>query len=181
MRLRDIGRPEGSAFSAPTPLGASPDGQKVAFILRRADPGSNSYCLGLVVVSRDGAVRLLDQGGELATASLDGEGGRMPTGVPEVWAPRWSPDGGQIAFLRRDSGITQLWIVSANGGKARAITHGKVDIETFAWSVDGRSLLVASRPAILADRARVDAEGLGGWLYDRREVPTVPPYLFLQN
>lgn len=175
VRLRDIGRPEGSAFSAPTPLGASPDGQKVAFILRRADPGSNSYCLGLVVVSRDGAVRLLDQGGELATASLDGEGGRMPTGVPEVWAPRWSPDGGQIAFLRRDSGITQLWIVSANGGKARAITHGKVDIEAFAWSVDGRSLLVASRPAILADRAKVDAEGLGGWLYDRRVAPNVGP------
>ncbi|WP_367348494.1 Atxe2 family lasso peptide isopeptidase [Sphingobium yanoikuyae] len=175
VRLRDIGRPEGSAFSAPTPLGASPDGQEVAFILRRADPGSNSYCLGLVVVSRDGAVRLLDQGGELATASLDGEGGRMPTGVPEVWAPRWSPDGGQIAFLRRDSGITQLWIVSANGGKARAITHGKVDIEAFAWSVDGRSLLVASRPAILADRARVDAEGLGGWLYDRRVAPNIGP------
>jgi len=175
VRLRDIGRPEGSAFSAPTPLGASPDGQEVAFILRRADPGSNSYCLGLVVVGRNGAVRLLDQGGELATASLDGEGGRMPTGVPEVWAPRWSPDGGQIAFLRRDSGVTQLWIVPAAGGKAWAVTHGKVDIEAFAWSVDGRSLLVAARPAILADRARVDAEGLGGWLYDRRVAPNIGP------
>lgn len=175
VRLRDIGRPEGSAFSAPTPLGASPDGQEVAFILRRADPESNSYCLGLVVVSREGMVRLLDQGGELATASLDGEGGRMPTGVPEVWAPRWSPDGGQIAFLRRDSGVTQLWIVPTAGGKARPITHGKVDIEAFAWSADGGSLLVAMRPAILADRARVDAEGLGGWLYDRRVAPNIGP------
>ena len=175
VRLRDIGRPEGSAFSAPTPLGASPDGQEVAFILRRADPGSNSYCQGLVVVSRGGAVRLLDQGGELATASLDGEGGRMPTGVPEVWAPRWSPDGRQIAYLRRDAGVTQLWIVPAAGGKARAVTDGKVDIEAFDWTADGRSLLVASRPAILADRARVDAEGLGGWLYDRRVAPNIGP------
>lgn len=175
VRLRDIGRPEGSAFSAPTPLGASPDGQEVAFILRRADPDTNSYCLGLVVVSRNGGVRLLDQGGELATASLDGEGGRMPTGVPEVWAPRWSPDGRQIAFQRRDQDVTQLWVVPASGGKARPITHGKVDIEGFAWSPDCRSLLVAARPAILADRARVDAEGLGGWLYDRRVAPNIGP------
>src|SRR3546814_6557802 len=45
--------------------------------------------------------------------------------------------------------------------------------ENFAWAADGRGFLVAGRPAIAAEKARIDAEGRQGWLYDGRIAPFV--------
>src|SRR3546814_18547543 len=45
--------------------------------------------------------------------------------------------------------------------------------ENFAWAADGRGFLVAGRPAIAAEKARIDAEGRKGWLYDGRIAPFV--------
>jgi TolB protein len=45
---------------------------------------------------------------------------------PNVTTPRWSPDGGQIAF-DSDAGAEQefdIWVIDANGGKpVRMTTH----------------------------------------------------------
>ncbi len=74
------------------------------------------------------------------------------------FSPQWSPDGKQIAFLRLINGKTNLWLTSAMGGDARALTESGVLYEAFTqlpfnrfgknyqWSKDSRSLIyIANR------------------------------------
>jgi dipeptidyl aminopeptidase/acylaminoacyl peptidase len=53
----------------------------------------------------------------------------------------FSPDGSQIAFLADDGtgkdSHTQIFVMPAAGGDARAVTHGKSDVEQFVWRPDG--------------------------------------------
>jgi dipeptidyl aminopeptidase/acylaminoacyl peptidase len=172
--LRDIGHPDAAYKSQP--LALSPDGRSLALVLNRADPGSNSYCRALVMVSLSGKVRALDQGGDLITA-MGTFGGLLTTsGMPETPAPVWSPDGRWIAYLRRDHGVTQLWRVHTEGGAereepARPVTQSPVDIETFTWSPSGNRLIYAATPALVEAEQAIDREGRQGWLGDARIIP----------
>lgn len=178
LRLRDIGTPETALWSEPSPLALSPDGHSVALLINRADPDSNSYCRALVVVSLEGAhgARALDRGGDLITV-MGTFGGLLTTsGMPATVTPAWSPDGRWIAYLRRDHGVTQLWRVRADGkaedqGPARPVTRSPVDVERFAWSEDGRSLIYSVTPALIAAEKAIDQEGRSGWLSDARVMP----------
>jgi dipeptidyl aminopeptidase/acylaminoacyl peptidase len=123
----------------------SPDGRTVAFVRRKGEH-SRIWLLPL-------------QGGEpraLETGALD------PGGV------EWSPDGRVLAFTASDPltdaetrarwqrGGAQdwgreyrndrVWIVSAEGGKARAVTAPGVHVTSYAWAPEGRrfALLTAS-------------------------------------
>lgn len=71
---------------------------------------------------------------------------------------RWSPDGNQIAFFRAQSGGNySLWIMSATGGDARAVSTGgvvfggysmlpynRLQTQDYQWSPDSRSLIYAA-------------------------------------
>ena len=74
------------------------------------------------------------------------------------YSPQWAPDGKQIAFLRIINGKINLWLTSAIGGDARALTKSGVLLEGFTqlpfnrfernyqWSKDSRSLIyIANR------------------------------------
>jgi len=175
LRLRDIGQPDSSLMRQPSPFGVSPDGRQVAFFLRRADPASDTYCIGLVVVRLDGsaAPRLVDLCGEVILSTTVDRGMVMPVGLPLSPRPIWSPDGRWIAFLRRDERHTQLWRVPVAGGRAQAMTHEAVDVEEFSWSSDGHRLVYSIRPDAAAAETKTDAEGLVGWLYDARILPNI--------
>ena len=68
-------------------------------------------------------------------------------------APRWSPDGKQLAFLSdRDESQQQIFLMSVNGGDGRAITKGKRSVKAFEWSPDGKTI------AFLAPDAKTDEE-----------------------
>ena len=152
LRLRDIGQPDGSMFGQPGPLGISPDGKQATFILSRADPGSNSYCRALVVIDLDGPAnpRILDEGGELITSIVNLRGIRSDSGFPAPVTPVWSPDGNQIAWLRRDNGITQVWRARANGTRGEAVTRSATDITDVAWNEDGARILFLTQPDLEA-------------------------------
>jgi dipeptidyl aminopeptidase/acylaminoacyl peptidase len=171
--LRDIGQPDPAQVDQPSPLALSPDGRRMAFLIRRAEPATNSYCIGLVIMGLDGRSdpRLIDSGGELMIATTVMRGMRMPVGVPEPSIPQWSPDGQSIAYLRRDKGRTQLWRARLDGSGAKAVTDAPVDVEAFLWSRDGRRLLFATRPVTRALESAIDKEGEGGWHYDERTAP----------
>ena len=52
--------------------------------------------------------------------------------------PRWSPDGGQIAFISDRFGGANLCVVPAGGGEVRQLTDLETEVTSFRWSPDGR-------------------------------------------
>ena len=68
-------------------------------------------------------------------------------------APRWRPDGKQLAFLsNREEEQQQIFLMSMNGGEGRAITKGKRSVKAFEWSPDGKEI------AFLAPDAKTEEE-----------------------
>jgi len=165
--LRDIGVSE-VLTSEPSPLAVSPDGRQVAFILSRADPASDSYCRGLVVVDLAGRdpPRIVDRGGTLITSADPFRGHLVPDGAQKTIQPAWSPDGRYIAYLRRDSGATQIWLADSAGGTSRQLTRSRVDVDAFAWTRDNTGIVYASRPGLADAASAIDAAARTGWLYD---------------
>lgn len=169
VELRDFGRADAGGSS--DAFSTSPDGRFAALTLRQADVTSDNYCIGVVLVPLDasGAARLLDVGGELilGTTDLFGIEG-VVTGTVRPGTPVWSPDGKRLAYLRRDRGITQVWIVGRDGDAAHALTRSSTDVLSIAWTSNGAGLLVTSRPALAAALADIDREAPNGFLYDAR-------------
>ena len=95
-------------------------------------------------------------------------------------APRFSPDGRLLAFLRAEpKRPPQLYVVDAAGGEPVAVTDRTLGVTEFAWSPDGRTLAFVSRepeqgrygtvegidpngePARRIDTLKYQANGLG--------------------
>jgi len=173
LRLRDFGSLD-AVYPGDVFYDLSPDRSHIAIQIRQAQPDTNSYCVGLLVLplARPADARLIDTGGDLIRIPTEGAGfAALPSGMPQNLIPKWSPEGQWLAYLRRDAGVTQLWRARADGSEAGPVTHGAVDVEDFAWADAGQSLTFTSRPALLEQQAAVDREGLGGYLYDDRYIP----------
>ena len=69
---------------------------------------------------------------------------RSLTRGPADRAPRWSPDGRTLAFLRADDGPAQVWLLPVDGGEARRLTELPLGAGELAWSPDGRRLAVTA-------------------------------------
>lgn len=71
--------------------------------------------------------------------------------VPRHWV-RSNPQGTEIAFLMRDdAGVVQLWLIAAEGGEPRQLTHNATDIQSaFNWHPSGAALgfVLGSRLAL---------------------------------
>lgn len=50
----------------------------------------------------------------------------------------WSPSGDQIAFLATADGVSQIFMMSFQGGEAQQITTSKGGILHYSWSPDGK-------------------------------------------
>ncbi|MDF1835858.1 MAG: hypothetical protein P1U62_13395, partial [Alteraurantiacibacter sp. bin_em_oilr2.035] len=53
VRIADIGRT--APTGAPSAFEVSPNGEWIAFVVKRANPHANAYCLRLVVTAMDGS------------------------------------------------------------------------------------------------------------------------------
>lgn len=177
VKLRDIGQPYGADPTRQL-FTLSPDKQSIAFQLHRADPQTNSYCAGLIVLPlRPGArPHLIDISHELAMDRPAWYGwSAFQIGTPAPITPRWLPNGKLIAYLKRVNGSNQVWLASVIGADARQITKSGTDVDDFRLSADGNSLIYSTRPDIPAQGHRIDLEGLSGWLYDERAFPVRGP------
>ena len=118
-------------------------------------------------VSPDGqwlATYSLDKTNNIYVVRTDGTGLRQITddGFKNI-APRWSPDGKQIAFYSNRSGPFQVWLIHPDGSGLRQLTFGTAT-ETYyypVWSPDGRHLVYSSldaNPFILDTTRRWDEQ-----------------------
>lgn len=60
--------------------------------------------------------------------------------------PRWSPDGSRIAFTSSRTEKGELWLIAADGGEARQLTTLNGSVGDFAWSPDGKRLVIEFTP-----------------------------------
>ncbi|GAB3389501.1 winged helix-turn-helix domain-containing protein [Lysobacter fragariae] len=58
------------------------------------------------------------------------------------FAPRYSPDGRWIVFVR-NSPVGDLWRIPASGGTALRLTRLHADVRGWDWTPDGRSIVLA--------------------------------------
>lgn len=84
--------------------------------------------------------------GQLWRLDLLGGSLRRLTGGVSDAAPRLSPDGETVAFLRPDGDDrAQIHIVAAGGSEALRVTDAPLGVDQFAWSPDGAALAYTAR------------------------------------
>ncbi|MDE3228918.1 MAG: S9 family peptidase, partial [Chloroflexota bacterium] len=141
----------------------SPDGAQVAFVRTAINAERFEYQRSIWLAPTAG-----------------GEARRLTNG-PGDTAPRWSPDGRTLAFLRgpatpaqpktreeRDAGATrpQLWLLPLEGGEPRQLTHLRHGAGVAVWSPDGASVAFAAATG-QPDDAEVDDAALEGISWPR--------------
>ena len=132
----------------PVEVALSPDGTRVAFTVKAANPRRDGYRTALWIVPADGA----------APAR------QLTLGVNTDSSPRWSPDGRTLAFLsdresvlqkagagddpaRREQikeGAVQAWLLPMDGGEAHQLTKLPQNVTDLRWSPDGDRLVLVS-------------------------------------
>lgn len=70
---------------------------------------------------------------------------RLTTGAGECSMPRFSPDGSRIAFICRNEGHPEVFVMPSDGDLPVRLTYQGAEIMYLAgWSADGREILFAS-------------------------------------
>ncbi len=73
----------------------------------------------------------------------------------DVSSPRWSPSGGRLAFLAKDTETKkmQVFVMPMNGGDARPVTDAKQGVVEFSWGPDGKYIAYVTEDAPLNEKA----------------------------
>jgi dipeptidyl aminopeptidase/acylaminoacyl peptidase len=101
----------------------SPDGKKIVYVRRFADPMTDRRYTNLWVINSDGT-----------------EHRPFTTGNRSDASPRWSPDGTRIAYLSDADGKQQIYVRWLDTGQTARITNLEQAPEAIAWSPDGKMI-----------------------------------------
>ena len=100
---------------------------------------------------------------EIWVASLDGGEPRRftPAGV-ESSSPRWSPDGGTIAFLsdraeRHEE--TQIYVIPIDGGESSRVTAQPAGVSELRWAPEGERIAFLAPDRDPAETAEKEETG----------------------
>ncbi len=118
----------------------SPDGEWVAFQVTWFDKEENSSNTDIYLIPAAG-------GDVWEFVRSDGDD----------YAPCWSPDGKQLAFISDRDGTSQIWVIPADGGEARRVTNVPTGAGGPLWSPDGRWIAFTSR--VYPDCEDMDCNG----------------------
>jgi dipeptidyl aminopeptidase/acylaminoacyl peptidase len=152
-RVRSVGDPQ-----------VSPDGRWIAYTVGTTDVEKDKRDTDLWMASWDASQQIQ------LTATKDGSESR----------PRWSPDGKYLAFLtsrgdeeQKKKGA-QVWLLNRQGGEAQPLTDVKGGVSDFAWSPDGRRLVLA----VDDFNPSADPEKLEGWKRKTKPPVVIDRYHF---
>jgi dipeptidyl aminopeptidase/acylaminoacyl peptidase len=105
----------------------SPDGKKIVYVRRFADPMTDRRYANLWIINADGS-----------------EHRALTTGNRTDSVPHWSPDGTRLAYLSDTDGRTQIYIRWMDSGQTARITNLEQGADSLEWSPDGRMLSFSS-------------------------------------
>jgi acylaminoacyl-peptidase len=119
-------------FRIPSDPQISPDGTRVAFVVKTTDLEKNAHATHIWVVAADG----------------DSTPRQWTHGTGSEADPRWSPDGKYLAFTSgREEKKAQLFLLPTEGGEAERVTDFPAgSIGEFRWSPDGSRIAFTFRP-----------------------------------
>ncbi len=103
----------------------SPDGARVAYVVRSTDLEADRGRTDLWLVNVDGSGQR-----------------RLTTHEAGDFHPRWAPDGGSLYFLSTRSGSSQVWVIDPRGGEARQVTDLLLDAGNLVVGPAGDRLAV---------------------------------------
>lgn len=75
------------------------------------------------------------------------EGGRaerLTAAMNEITYPRFSPNGQMLAFVAKEEGPREVYVMPASGGPARRLTYQSASCQVLGWSPSGEEILYAS-------------------------------------
>jgi dipeptidyl aminopeptidase/acylaminoacyl peptidase len=115
LRFADVSDPQVSA-----------DGNHVAYVVTTADRDADEQRGAIWLTSWDGKLQLQLTRGEDASQ------------------PRFSPDGRRLTFVsaRPAGSKSQIWLLDLRGGEPRQLTNVNAVISSYAWSPDGKRLVL---------------------------------------
>src|SRR5437899_3712386 len=110
----------------------APDGSQVAFVRVVVNEKENRYETSIFLVPAAGG----------------GEPRRITAGTRDT-APRWSPDGRRMAFVRNvekdgKPQASQIFVMQMDGGEARPLTDVPRGATSPSWSPDGKTIAFAA-------------------------------------
>ena len=114
-------------------------------------------------VSPDGRTVVFDLLGDIYALPIGGgKAARLTQGLAHDAQPRYSPDGREIVFISDRAGSEDVWVMDADGGSPRAITHDPYSrFISPSFTQDGQSILV-SRSALQTYGRSIEL-----WMYHR--------------
>ena len=142
MRIEDL-----TDLAVPSQPALSPDGSRIAYVLRTLDAEQD---------------RTVD---ELWLVATDGSAPRRLTSGPDDGAPAWSPNGRRLAFVRDG----QVAVLDVDGGEPARLTDLPLGAGAPHWSPDGRRLAFTApvdptggaRGPLVSDGLDYQADGAG--------------------
>ena len=122
----------------------SPDGAQAVYAVNQIDAEADKQFSSLHLLNLD-----------------SGEARQLTHGQQVNGGARFSPDGGEIAFISDRSGKSQLHLLPVDGGEARQLTDFARGISRFAWSPDGSRIAFCAKadeeaPDLSKEPYRVD-------------------------
>jgi len=110
----------------------SPDGARIAYSVKTANPKRDGYMGAVWLVSSDGTE----------------PPAQVTAGTAHDSSPRWSPDGRGLAFTSDRGDVPKgrkrpprnVFLLDLAGGEARQLTRFADDCSEIMWSPDGRTL-----------------------------------------
>src|SRR5467141_4080662 len=101
---------------------------------------------------------------------------RIPIPLNGLTTPAWSPDGRQIVFTGYDGGLSDLFVVNADGSDLRRLTNDKYADLQPAWSPDGKTIAFATDRGPQTDFSQLRFGNMRIGLYhlDNGAIETLP-------
>ncbi len=69
---------------------------------------------------------------------------RLTSNLGAVTFPQLSPDGEWLAFVGREEGVTEVYVMAAQGGSARRLTYLSSNSRVVGWTPDGSRIIFCS-------------------------------------